>query len=37
MIGRGMKDMTFGFIALPIIPLPMTLLDKPTASAGRLE
>ncbi len=35
--GRGIKPKVMAFILLPIIPLPMALLDGPYANAGRLE
>jgi hypothetical protein len=37
-VWQGNKTKVISFIALPIIPLPMTfLLDGPSANAGRLE
>jgi hypothetical protein len=36
-VGQGNKTKVMSFIALPIIPLPLTLLDGLSANAGRLE
>jgi hypothetical protein len=37
MMGHWNERHDFGFIPLPNIPLPITLLDGPPANAGRLE
>jgi len=36
-VWQGNKTKVMSVIPLPIIPLPMTLLDEPSANAGRLE